>query len=524
MFDYIVVGGGTSGCALAAELSADPSVTVLLLEAGGPGRGPLFRIPKASMFVTERSPRYAYLYDTEPFGPAGRTESWTRGRVLGGTSAINGMIYNRGGRQDWDAIPGWGWDDILPVFRALEDHQLGATEQRGAGGPLHISVHSDGEPVAEAFIEAAGAQGLDRTADVNAGDGERIGYTPATIRRGVRQSANEAFLRPARSRPNLVVRTGAAVSRVVIRAGRAVGVLVGRGDHAEEIRASREVVLASGGIETPKLLELSGIGDAGLLRGLGIDVVADRPAVGANVIEQYIVQVSVRFNRPGLGHNRALQTASGVLSTLSSYAFRRTGLLAGPGAEVLGLLRTDRAEPDVDAQVWMTALNADSDNRRLERDPGAMILGQVTRPGSRGHQHIVSPDSAVPPRIDFRPLSTPDDRRRTVALLRRMRDIVAEQPFAGLVDAETRPGPAVQDDEELLDYALRRGFSAYHAIGGCAMGTAPEAVTDIDLRVRGVEALRVIDASVLPAFVSGNPAAGLMAMAVLAARRILADR
>ncbi|WP_432825645.1 GMC family oxidoreductase [Dactylosporangium sp. CA-092794] len=509
---------------LAAELSRDAAVKVLLLEAGTPGRGPLFRIPAASL-VTQANGRFSYAYRTEPYGSQGREDRWLRGRVLGGTSAINGSMYNRGCAADWDALPGtgWAWNDILPIFRELEDHQLGATDLRGTGGPLGVSVQNNGEPVNEAFIEAAGKRGLARVEDVNEGGDERVGYTPATIARGVRQSAKTAFLRPAMKRANLTVRTGATVTRVLIERDRAVGVLVGEGAAAQEIRATKEVVLSTGGVETPKLLELSGIGDGALLRRLGIEVVLDRPTVGENVVEHHVIPLLLRLNRPGLGYNRMLGSAGGVLRVLTAYLVRRDGFLAAPGAQVLGFARTEPSEPRPDAQIFMNPVSADMERMRLETSPGATIIGEILRPEARGRQHITSADPRTPPRIVPNHLAEDADRRRTVAMLRRMRDIAAEEPLAGMIEGETAPGPGLRDDEGLLDYALNHSIPGYHTVGGCAMGTGDDAVLDTRLRVRGIGALRVMDASALPVTVSGNPNAPLLAMATLAARRILAD-
>ncbi|MFG1609841.1 GMC family oxidoreductase [Actinoplanes sp. NPDC049265] len=513
MFDYVVVGGGAAGCALAAELSADPAATVLLLEAGRRAPGRMLRIPQAGAAVYG-SPRYAVGYPTEPSGPEGRTHTWRRGAVLGGTTAVNGMMYNRGEAADWDAIPGWGWDDILPIFREIEDHELGASDLRGTGGPLPISIRATGDVVDESWIEAAGKHGVTRVEDVNAGAGERIGYTPATIRRGVRQTAYTALLHPVRHRPNLTVRTGAPVTRVLFSQDRASGVVVG----TEAVAAHKEVILAAGGLETPKLLELSGIGDRGRLTRLGIDVILDRPAVGEQVMDHYILRMTLRLNRSGLGHNESLR-GFGPAGLAASYLLRRGGFLARPNAEVLGLLRSAPGEPRPDFQVAMLPLSIDA-NERPEREPGMMLLLQTQRPSSRGSQHIVSADPAVPPRIVPNYLATADDRARLVASLGRVREILAEEPIAGLIRDEVRPGPAIVNDDQIVDHALRSGVTSMHAAGGCAMGAGPDAVLDPRLRVRGIEGLRVIDASALPAMISGNPVAPLLAMATLAARRI----
>ncbi|SHN15401.1 GMC family oxidoreductase [Cryptosporangium aurantiacum] len=526
-YDYVVVGGGTSGCVLASELSKDPAARVLLLEAGKRDRNPVFHIPKGFAFTIE-NPKHSWVYETEPFGPLGQTELWSRGRVLGGSSAINGMVYNRGTKPDWDSIaaagnPGWGWDEILPIYRDLEDHQLGASDVRGAGGPLHISVQENGDPVNEAMLEAAGNIGLKRVDDLNATDDERVGYVPANIKNGLRQSASKVFLKPAERRANLTVRTDVLVTRVVIEGDRAVAVEVATGSSVERVAAGKEIILCLGTLETPKLLELSGIGNAEVLRGAGIDVVLDRPMVGEDMIEHRYFPLQLRLNNPKLGYNARLSSKAGQALSGLKYLATRKGPVASPAYDLVGFLKTTPDQPRVDAQILLTPFTQGIKplDLTLEQRPGASIIGNPLRPTSTGRIHIVSKDPRDNPRITTNYAFNDADRTTYLAMFRRMRDIAAAHPLVDLVKGETQPGWAVQDDDSIMSHGLLNGGTSFHAYGACKMGPEESAVIDARLRVRGVDGLRVMDASALPVMVAGNLNAPLMAMSVRAAALIL---
>lgn len=528
-FDYIVVGAGTAGCTLAAELSRSDSCRVLVIEAGKRDRSPVFHIPKGFAFSIE-NPKRAWVYETEPYGPLGQTEKWSRGRVLGGSSAINGMVYNRGWKDDWDTLPalgnpGWGWGDILPIYREIEDHQLGASETRGEGGPLHISVQSDSDPVDEAMLEAAGNVGLKRVDDLNASDDERVGYVPANIKSGSRQSASKVFLKPAERRRNVTVWTSTTATRVLFDGDRAVGVEVSTRSGLEEVRAAKEVILCLGNMESPKLLELSGIGNPDILRAVGVDPRVDSPQVGENVMEHRYISLQLRLNDPALGYNAKLSRPAGQAVAGMKWMTTRKGPIGYPAYDVVGFMKSQPEAERVDCMILMTPFTQGIKplDLTLESRPGASIIGNPLRPTTTGRQHIVSADWRVNPTIKTNYDFNESDQAIYLGMFKRMRDIAAQHPFVNMVHGETSPGWAVQSDESIIDHLLLNGGTCFHAAGSCAMGPGEDAVVDSRLRVRGVTGLRVMDASVVPVMVAGNLNAPMMAMGTQAARMILED-
>lgn len=531
-YDYIVAGAGSAGCVLANRLSADPAVSVLLIEAGGPDRHPMFHVPKGSGKLMDNE-KYAWRYATTPFGPKQRGEFWTRGKVIGGSSSINGMVYNRGNQADYDELErlgnkGWGWADILPIFRDFEDNEFGPSPTRGVGGPLHISVAPDQDLLCEELVAAGAAFGLREMADINESDDPRIGFTPATIKNGRRVSAADAFLKPIRKRPNLEVVTRTTVTRVLIEGDRAVGVQIATaGGATAQLRADREVVLALGSLGSPHALQLSGIGPRDVLERAGVPVLLDREHVGRGMREHRCFALKFRLNTD-LGYNRLLSTRVGQARTALSYLASRKGSLATPTFDVIAFLKSHADAARVDGQLLLGPFTIpayqEGEPVSIERAPGMSCLGFALRPDSEGRIEITAPDPGAPLLLEPNYLSSAQDRATTAALMRRARELFAHAPVGDRIDHETFPGVDVCSDDDLVDSALDGGYTGYHAIGSCAMGPGDDDVLDSRLRVRGVDALRVVDCSAMPIMLAGNLNGPVMAMAARAAEFIIEDR
>ncbi|WP_445600212.1 GMC family oxidoreductase [Azospirillum sp. A39] len=525
-WDYIVVGAGSAGCVLANRLSADPDVRVLLVEAGPKDRYPWIHIP-VGYFKTMHNPRTDWCLKTEPDpGLNGRSLAWPRGRVLGGSSSINGLLYIRGQAQDYDqwrqlGCTGWSYEDVLPFFRAAEDQERGADAYHGAGGPLAVSDMRVRRDVCDAYVAAAEEIGIPRNDDFNGATQEGAGYFQLTARNGRRCSAAVAYLRPVRHRANLTVMTGVEVRRITVAGRRATGIEA-RVDGAERrFAARREVVLAAGAIHSPHLLELSGIGRGGELRRLGIPVVQELPGVGENLQDHLQARAMYRSTRPTL-NDEVNDPWRKLLIGLEYVLFRRGPMTMG-ASQLCIFARTDPALDTPDVQFHIQPLSCDKPGEGLHRFSGFTASVCQLRPESRGRLLPRTPDPRDPPAIHPNYLATPTDARVLVAGMRLARRLAATRALQPFILAEIDPGPAVRSDAELLEHARNTATTIYHPAGTCKMGIDPMAVVDPRLRVRGIAGLRVADASIMPALVSGNTNAPTIMIGEKAAAMILED-
>ncbi|MEX3923833.1 GMC family oxidoreductase [Paraburkholderia sp. BR10936] len=532
-FDYVIVGAGTAGCVLANRLTEDADVSVLLIEAGGADDYHWIHIPVGYLYCIG-NPRTDWLYKTAAEkGLNGRSLSYPRGRVLGGSSSINGMIYMRGQREDYDnwaretGDSGWSWDSVLPVFRRSEDHHGGASEFHGAGGQWRVEKQRLCWQILESFAHAAQEQGIAATDDFNRGDNSGVGYFEVNQKRGVRWNASKAFLRAAMKRPNLTVVTGALTQRVIFEGKRCVGVEY-RGDVDYVARARCEVILSAGAVNSPQLLELSGIGDAARLAQLGIGVVQDLRGVGENLQDHLQLRMAFRVN--GV---RTLNTASahwwGKLMIGMQYAFFQSGPMSMAPSQLGAFAKSDPSDPTLtrpDLQYHVQPLSLDRFGEPLHRFNAFTASVCNLRPTSRGSIHAVSADPSQPPAIAPNYLSTDRDLRVAANAIRLTRRIAASGALARYQPHEILPGLAFQTEEQLREAAANVGTTIFHPVGTCRMGRAddPDAVVDARLRVRGVEGLRVVDASVMPTITSGNTNSPTLMIAERAAEMLRADR
>ena len=528
-FDYIIIGAGSAGCVLANRLSADPKNRVLLLEAGGKDSHPLIHIP-AGFVKTMNNPRYNWGFESEPEpGTKGRKLPISRGKALGGSSTINGMVYVRGQARDYDdwaqmGNRGWSWDDVLPYFIKSENREGAdaSTPWRGRGGELNVADVAETYPMLDKVLEAAQQAGYRLAEDYNSGDQEGWSYYQVTQKNGRRWSTAKAFLEPAKGRPNLTVETHAFAKRLVLEGKRVTGVVFDQRGAERVATAGREVVLAAGAVQSPQLLELSGVGRPELLAEHGVEVRHAAPGVGENYRDHMLVRLVYRMQGlPSLNQTtRGLSLAGQVVK----YAFTRRGALALPAGLLNGFVRS-RPELEVpDLQMRATHASFKDVRKRIFDDfPGITFGPNQSRPESRGTIHIKSADYRAPPAIRPNFLSDEIDRQAVVAAMRIVRNVVAQPALAPHVVQELAPSAGAETDDELLEVARANGVTVFHPVGTCRMGQDPMAVVDDRLRVHGLAGLRVIDASIMPTLTSGNTNAPVIMIAEKGAAMMLED-
>lgn len=526
-FDFIVVGAGSAGCAVANRLSQDGFARVLLIEAGGKDDSINIKIPLMVVNLL-KDPKFTWPFVTEPQAALkGRTQLWTRGRVLGGSSSINGNVYVRGDPAVYDSwsemgVTGWGWDDMLPYFKRMESYADGDPATRGKNGPIGVTSLKNFDPLADGYVEASREAGFPVVEDYNDGHYEGAAYLQYSTRRGYRSSSSAGYLKPVEGRANLTVWTDTLVTRVLIEDRRAVGVECRREGALQKIRARKEVILSAGPIQSPKILELSGIGDPQLLRSHGIEVVQALAAVGEKLQDHPNTRLTFECARP-ITINDVLQNPVAKVREGMKYLFMGKGLLSICSATAHTVLRSraDETSPDLKLQLQPFS-GKDRYARRpqdgLDPHSGFTVGVMALKPKSRGFVHIASPDPLAFPKIDPKYLDDPDDARVLLAGIKAVRRVATFPSLKRLIVRETRPSEAVVTDEQLMDYIRETTQTTWHVVGSCSMGRdASDSVLDSELRVHGIDGLRVADSSAYPTIPSSNTNAPTIALGEKAA-------
>ncbi|HVY16062.1 MAG TPA: choline dehydrogenase [Rhodopila sp.] len=519
--DYVIVGAGSAGCVMAARLTEDPNTKVVLLEAGGPDSNMWIHIPLGfGKTFADRAVNWCFETEPDP-GAGGRRIFWPRGKVLGGSSSINGMVYIRGQKEDFDhwrqlGNAGWSYEDCLPFFKQAFNQTRGADDYHSTGGPVTVSDFPPTDPICKAFIHAAREVGLPYNADFNGAVQEGVGYHQTTTRNGKRCSTAVGYLHPAMKRPNLRVVTHALSERIRFDGNRATGVVFSRNNERQMARAAKEVILCAGAIGSPHLLMLSGVGPAEALTAHGIAVVKDVKGVGQSLQDHYSAPIKLRATRPVTVNDVVNSPIGKVKAGLQYFLFRSGALtMATAPAALFARTRPELASPDI--KCSMSPFSADRPQDGLHPWSGFTMIAYQLRPDSRGEIRLKSADPNQAPAMIPNYLTAPEDQRVIVAGLKLCRDILARPAMQDFVKSEYLPGPDVRSDDELLDFARRNGGTVFHPTSTCKMGVDPMAVVDPELRVHGIAGLRVVDASIMPTVASGNTNAPTIMIAERAA-------
>jgi choline dehydrogenase len=525
IYDFIIVGAGSAGCVLANRLTESGNYKVLLLEAGNTDRSPWIHIPLGyGKHFT--NPKVNWLYTNEPDPETGnRRIPQPRGKVLGGSSSINGLVYIRGQKQDYDhwqqlGNPGWGFDDVLHYFKKSEDQQRGSNKFHGIGGPIAVSDPAGGHPICDAFINAAEQLGHKRNNDFNGPQNDGFGYLQFTIRNGRRSSASTGYIKPARKRKNLKISTLSHVTKIIFEGTKAVGIEYLRNNKRHTALTNREILLSGGAINTPQIMMLSGLGPEKKLRELGIEVILDMPDVGNNLQDHYNGRIMCEATQK-ITLNDAVSSNFRAIVEGTRYIHKRQGFLAMGASYAAGFLKTDPSLTSSDIQAGLALFSTDNLGKGLHPFSGFSVIVRLLRPKSRGSVYIQSTDPFIHPKICPNFLHNPDDCDKLVLGFKKIREILKAPEIAKFIKREYAPGPGCITNDQILEFLRHKGGTSFHPVGTCRMGQDNRAVVDHELKVHNIQRLRVVDASIMPTIVSGNTNAPTIMIAEKAADLIL---